>query len=511
MRLLLRRERQLRLPRLRSVLRSDPASSDNSSFEGVGVGEAGNGAAGGRSSISADNSASLLAEAESCVCVGAVVSSSSMSIGCSPASTSAEICGTGSGSGSGSRGGDAGGTSGSIGFSIGIGLGGARCLAGAGGGSGGVGVDVGVGVGVGVAALFNCCCFLSSNLSSALVVRPVAAFRCAISCSRFGCVFLGDSARDLRLEDDVVVAVGVAVVGVFGVINVAGGGFSGLLLALTGAAIGVGEGGRDLELRVARLEISGGVCLTTSSNEDLRRCDADFGVTCGVVVVVSGGCFCGVLFGDLFVEFCRVRLANGAGAGGGLSNDLRGERFGTLEVETVAEVLGVVVVAVAAGALEAAGSLRFSGTSLSLPESEPLPLLELLLLLLLEELLLLSLSPELELERFGGAIRRLTGVGATVAAGIATSSLERRRGVPPTSEARRTGVDCCCCLLVVGVAAADDLLEGVDVVVAAAEAAVVAVAASSFSEVDSCEDFTNAAPLLFSCSAAFFAACRWGT
>lgn len=194
-----------------------------------------------------------------------------------------------------------------------------------------------------------------------------------------------------------------------------------------------------------------------------------------------------------------------------MSNDLRGERFGTLEVETVVEVLGVVVVAVAAGALGAAGSLRFSGTSLSLPESEPLPLLEVLLLLLLEELLLLSLSPELELERFGGAIRRLTGVEATVAAGIATSSLERRRGVPPTSEARRTGVDCCCCLLVVGVAAADDLLEGVDVVVAAVEAAVVAVAASSFSEVDSCEDFTNAAPLLFSCSAAFFAACRWGT
>lgn len=479
------------------------------------MGEAGNGAAGGRSSMSADSSASLLAEAESCVCVGAVVSSSSMSIGCSPASISAEICGTGSGSGS--RGGDAGGTSGSTGLSIGIGLGGARWLVDAGGG--GVGVDVGVGVGVGVTALFICCCFLSSNLSSALVVRPVAALRCAISCSRFGCVFLGDSARDLRLEDDVVVAVGVAVVVVFGAISVAGGGFSGLLLALIGAAIGVGvgEGGRDFELRVARLEISGGVCLTTSSNEDFRRCDADFGVTCGVVVVVSGACFCGVLFGDLFVEFCRVRLANGAGAGGGLSNDLRGERFGTLEVETVAVVEVLVLVAVAAGALGAAGSLRFSGTSLSLPESEPLPLLELLLLLLLEELLLLSLSPELELERFGGAMRRLTGVGAAVAAGIATSSLERRRGVPPTSEARRSGVDCCCCcLLAVGVAAvADDLLEGVDVVVAAAaDAAVVAVAdvaASSFSEVDSCKDFTNAAPLLFSCSAAFFAACRWGT
>lgn len=394
---------------------------------------------------------------------------------------------------------------------MGIGLGGARCL----GAGGGVGVDVGVAVGVGVAALLSCCCFLSSSLSNALVVRPVAALRCAISCSRFGGVFFGDSARDLRLEDDVVAVVGVVVVA-FGAISVADG-FSGLLLALTGTAIGVGDGGRDLELRVARLEISGGVCLTTSSNEDLRRCDADFGVTCGVVVVVvSGGCFCGVLFGDLFVEFCRVRLASG-GAGGGLSNDLRGERFGTLEVETAVVLVLVVVLAapdpVAVTWALAAGSLRFSGTSLSLPESDPLPLLELLLLLLLEELLLLSLSPELELERFGGAMRRLTGVGAVVAAaaGVA-SSLERRRGVAPTSEARRNGVDCD--LFVVGVAADaaadDDLLEGVDAVVAAV-VAVAVVAASSFSEMDSCEDFTNAAPLLFSCSAAFFAACRWGT
>lgn len=158
---------------------------------------------------------------------------------------------------------------------MGIGLGGARCL----GAGGGVGVDVGVAVGVGVAALLSCCCFLSSSLSNALVVRPVAALRCAISCSRFGGVFFGDSARDLRLEDDVVAVVGVVVVAL-GAISVAAG-FSGLLLALTGTAIGVGVGdcGRDLELRVARLEISGGVCLTTSSNEDLRRCDADFGVT----------------------------------------------------------------------------------------------------------------------------------------------------------------------------------------------------------------------------------------
>lgn len=304
----------------------------------------------------------------------------------------------------------------------------------------------------------------------------MAALRCAISCSRFGGVFLGDSARDLRLD----------------VVNV-GAGFSELdfALATTVANVGDGDGGRDLELRVARFDISGVDCFTISSREDLRRCDVDFGVagTCGDI---SGAVvfFCGVLFGDLFVEFCRV-------TGGGLSSDLRGERFGT--VETV-EAGGTATETEASLRFSNSNSLRFSTASLSLSESEPLPLLE-LSLLLLEELLLLSLSPELELDKFGAAIRRFTGV--------CVSSLERLRGVLPSgsfmSEVRLTGV--VCCLLVA------DLLEGVAVVTAAAAVGVVTGSLSlrSFRELDSCVALAKAAPLFFNCSAAFLAACLCGT
>jgi len=96
-----------------------------------------------------------------------------------------------------------------------------------------------IGGGVAGAEWFICCCFLFKSLSNELVAFPLAAFLWLISCSKFA-TFLGDSsARDFRL-----------------------------VVVFSGEDLTVGDGGLDLEPRVALLEdCSDWTCFDTSSKD----------------------------------------------------------------------------------------------------------------------------------------------------------------------------------------------------------------------------------------------------